>query len=128
MVMQTTGRHCLRPLNHARPLARQYNPENASMIIVVCAEKGGVGKTTLAVNLATQRALEGHDVLLVDTDLQVSSSLWAQKRDEATIQPRVACVQKFGKGLQAEVRDLARRYEDIVLDVGAVSLSNYVLA
>jgi len=88
------------------------------MIIVVCAEKGGVGKTTLAVNLAAQRALDGHDVLLVDTDLQVSASLWAQKRDETAIQPRVACVQKFGKGLQAEVRDLARRYEDIVLDVG----------
>ncbi|HEY7493746.1 MAG TPA: ParA family protein [Candidatus Tectomicrobia bacterium] len=77
------------------------------MIIVVCAEQGGVGKTTLAVHLVAQRALAGHDVLLVDTALQVSVSLWAQKRHEAIIQPRVACVQQFGQGLQAEVRDLA---------------------
>jgi chromosome partitioning protein len=88
------------------------------MIIVICAEKGGVGKTTLAVNLAAQRAREGHDILLVDTDPQISASLWAQVRDEAQMHPRVACIQKFGKGLQAELRDLAKRYEDIVIDVG----------
>jgi chromosome partitioning protein len=88
------------------------------MIITLGAEKGGVGKTTLAVNLAAQRALEGHDVLLVDTDLQISVSFWSQRRDEAGLQPRVACIQKFGKGLQAELRDLATRYEDILVDVG----------
>jgi len=88
------------------------------MIITLGAEKGGVGKTTLAVNLAAQRTLEGHDVLLVDTDLQISASFWSQRRDEAGLQPRVACIQKFGKGLQAELRDLATRYEDILVDVG----------
>lgn len=88
------------------------------MIITLGAEKGGVGKTTLAVNLAAQRTLEGHDVLLVDTDLQISASFWSQRRDETGLQPRVACIQKFGKGLQAELRDLATRYEDILVDVG----------
>ena len=33
-------------------------------------------------------------------------------------QPRVACIQKFGKGLQTEVRDLARRYQDLIIDAG----------
>jgi len=47
------------------------------MIITLGAEKGGVGKTALAVNLAAQRTLEGHDVLLVDTDLQISASFWS---------------------------------------------------
>lgn len=88
------------------------------MIILIGGEKGGTGKTTLATNLAAQRALAGHDVLLVDADLQQSASYWAQVRDEAGIVPRVACVQKFGKGLQAEVQDLARRYEDILIDAG----------
>lgn len=87
-------------------------------IILIGGEKGGTGKTTLAVNLAALRALQGRDVLLVDTDVQASASYWAQSRDEAQTQPRVACIQKFGKGLPTEVRDLARRYQDLIIDAG----------
>lgn len=87
-------------------------------ILLIGGEKGGTGKTTLAVNLAALRALAGRDVLLIDTDIQASASYWAQTRDEAGIQPRVACIQKFGKGLQTEVRDLARRYQDLIIDAG----------
>jgi chromosome partitioning protein len=58
-------------------------------------------------------------VLLIDTDAQGSANYWAQSRDESEAKPRrVACVQKFGKGLQAEVQDLAKRYQDIVIDAG----------
>ena len=87
-------------------------------IILIGGEKGGTGKTTLAVNLAALRALQGRDVLLIDTDIQASASYWAQSRDEAGTQPRVACIQKFGKGLQTEVRDLAKRYKDLIIDAG----------
>lgn len=87
-------------------------------IILIGGEKGGTGKTTLAVNLAALRALQGRDVLLIDTDIQASASYWAQSRDEAGTQPRVACIQKFGKGLPTEVRDLARRYQDLIIDAG----------
>lgn len=93
--------------------------KGALMIILLGGEKGGTGKTTLATNLAALRASVGRrDVLLIDTDQQGSASYWAQTRDEEQITPRVACVQKFGKGLQSEVRDLARRYEDIIIDAG----------
>jgi chromosome partitioning protein len=88
------------------------------MIILIGGEKGGTGKTTLATNLAAMRALSGRDVLLIDTDPQGSSNYWVQSRDEESITPRVACVQKFGKGLPAEVKDLAHRYQDIVIDAG----------
>jgi chromosome partitioning protein len=88
------------------------------MIVLIGGEKGGTGKTTLATNLAAKRALAGRDVLLIDTDQQGSANYWAQSRDDAGTKPRVACVQKFGKGLQAEVQDLARRYQDIVIDAG----------
>ncbi|TVR63807.1 MAG: chromosome partitioning protein [Candidatus Competibacteraceae bacterium] len=88
------------------------------MIILIGGEKGGTGKTTLAVNLAALRALHGRDVLLIDTDIQASASYWAQIRDEAAVTPRVACIQKFGKGLQTEVRDLATRYQDLIIDAG----------
>ena len=39
-------------------------------IILIGGEKGGTGKTTLAVNLAARRALQGRDVLLIDTDIR----------------------------------------------------------
>jgi chromosome partitioning protein len=88
------------------------------MIILIGGEKGGTGKTTLATNLAAMRAVAGHDVLLIDCDPQASANYWAQNRDELAVQPRVACVQKFGKGLAMEVKDLATRYSDIILDAG----------
>jgi len=88
------------------------------MIILIGGEKGGTGKTTIATNLAAMRALAGRDVLLIDTDPQGSANYWAQSRDELEITPRVSCVQKFGKGLPAEVKDLAKRYQDIIIDAG----------
>ena len=41
------------------------------MIVVVAAEKGGTGKSTLAVHLAGWSTRTGRDVLLVDADRQV---------------------------------------------------------
>ena len=52
------------------------------MIIAVLGEKGGTGKTTVAVNLAGMRAAAGWRVLLLDADRQGSSAYWvAEARD-----------------------------------------------
>ena len=86
--------------------------------VLIGGEKGGTGKTTLATNMAILRALEGRDVLLIDTDIQASASFWSHIRDEAGIEPKIASVQIVGKELQARIFDLASRYQDIVIDAG----------
>ena len=45
-------------------------------VIVIANPKGGVGKSTLATNVAGYLARRGHSVMLGDADIQQSSSAW----------------------------------------------------
>ena len=50
------------------------------MIILIGSRKGGVGKSTVATNLAVQLALEGANCTLVDADPQGTATNWALDR------------------------------------------------
>ncbi len=52
-------------------------------VIVVANPKGGVGKSTLATNVAGYLASKGHSVMLGDADIQQSSRLWLGLRPAA---------------------------------------------
>ncbi len=49
-------------------------------VIVVAQSKGGVGKTTLAVNVANDIARSGRTVTVIDADPQGSALQWAEPR------------------------------------------------
>lgn len=53
------------------------------MVISFLNQKGGVGKTTLAVNVAAALARSADKVLLIDADKQSSASTWASLRKDA---------------------------------------------
>jgi chromosome partitioning protein len=57
------------------------------MIVTIGNTKGGVGKTTIAVQVALVRRLAGGDVLLVDADRQGSAQA-ASPRFHASSWPR----------------------------------------
>jgi chromosome partitioning protein len=87
-------------------------------VYLVGAEKGGIGKTTLATNLAAMRAIAKRDVLLIDLDSQGHAGIWNEVRAEDAGLAMLTCVSLRGRGIDAEIRKLATRYEDLVIDAG----------
>ncbi len=51
-------------------------------IIAIVAQKGGAGKTTLAINLADAAERDGEVALVIDTDPQASACQWASWRGD----------------------------------------------
>lgn len=89
------------------------------MIVTVGNTKGGVGKTTLAVNLAIARALAGRDVWLIDADRQGTAQTAISIRADAGTAPGIACASyPDGPTLRAQVMQQAGKFEDIIIDAG----------
>lgn len=90
------------------------------MIIAFLNQKGGVGKTTLAVHTATAAALAGHKVVLVDADPQGSALDWLASREADPLFPVVGMPRPV---LHRQVADLAAGCDLLLID-GPPSLTD----
>ena len=82
------------------------------MIISFLNQKGGVGKTTLSVNVAACLARQGHRVLLIDADKQGSATTWASLRADAPFQ----VVSMARANMARDALKLAADYTHTVID------------
>lgn len=89
------------------------------MIFAVCGTKGGIGKTTLAIQLATAHAIAGRRVWLIDGDAQGSAIASATARADREDLPQFAASwHPDGAQLRAQVRQQAGAYDVTVIDAG----------
>jgi hypothetical protein len=84
------------------------------MIIGVLNQKGGVGKTNIAINLAAVFAKAGNRVLVVDGDPQGSALAWSSAREINPIFPVVGM--PTPTSLHRDLPQVAKDYDHVVID------------
>jgi chromosome partitioning protein len=102
------------------------------MIVALLNQKGGVGKTTLALHLAGRWASHGARVLVVDADPQGSALDWSAERAREGL-PRLFGVVGLPRDLlHIDLPEVSRGYDRVVIDgpprMGVITRSALIAA
>jgi len=86
------------------------------MIVALLNQKGGVGKTTLALHLAGAWARQGRRVTVIDADPQGSALDWSEQRAKEKA-PRLFGVLGLARDtLHREAPEIARHADHVIID------------
>lgn len=88
------------------------------MIVLSGGTKGGVGKSTVATNLAIMRSRLGGDVLLIDADDQETATDFTTMRNQKLGDAGYTCTQLNGSAVHIDGKRLAEKYDDVIIDAG----------
>ena len=86
------------------------------MIVALLNQKGGVGKTTLALHLAGEWARQGKRVTLIDADPQGSALDWSQQRVREGGSRLFGVVGLARDTLHREAPEIARNVDHVIID------------
>lgn len=88
-------------------------------IIAVANTKGGVGKTTVAIQIAAARALQGKDVWFVDGDQQQTGMMALTLREKQNTEVFISCAAYSNASmLGTQIPRQADKWDTIIIDVG----------
>ncbi len=88
------------------------------MIVLSGGTKGGVGKSTVATNLAIMLSKTGRDVLLIDADDQETSADFTTMRHQKLGDAGYTCTKLNGSAVRTDGKRLASKYDDVIIDAG----------
>lgn len=91
-------------------------------VISIINQKGGVGKTTLATNIATCLSMEKEKVLLIDSDPQGSTRDWHAAGDS-----KLAVVGLDRPTLNKDIQKIGDKFDWIIID-GAPHLADMAIS
>ncbi|MCB1464157.1 MAG: AAA family ATPase [Nitratireductor sp.] len=86
------------------------------MIVALLNQKGGVGKTTLALHLAGEWTRCGDRVTLVDADPQGSALDWSEQRAREGLPRLFGIIGLARDTLHREAPELARNADHVIID------------
>lgn len=94
---------------------KQLKQLDRGAVFVVAAQKGGVGKSTLAVNMAVYLHKQGLDVILIDADPKnINSSSFMERREENGL-GAIARTTQSGN-VASTLQSLSEKFDAVIVD------------